>query len=222
MTGLTDQYPDSHDPQVVAFALGMSASRQRSGRRRRDMGVEVRRVERQHIGRQFEALDRCPGECNLRRFQSLVRYALGNAMECLAGKLRGTQTRHSRQAVLEELCEVALGACRAHSLKCHGKHHLAHRRPTLGNVPYACSVDVSDQIDLLRYPEQGPHVSHRLRSYRTCFPQVCLRGWVCGSQDHLPCNRPFLHGIPYRLSHHPVPAVPHVALEEMHFPSCIA
>jgi hypothetical protein len=63
---------------------------------------------------------------NLRRFQVPIRHLLGDAMERLAGELRGTQARDSRQTVLEELRQVSLRSCCAHPLERHRKHHLAH------------------------------------------------------------------------------------------------
>src|SRR5882724_9871232 len=115
----------------------MATPRKLSLRRGRDMRVEVRGVERQHVGRELEAPDRRPCERNLCGFQLLVRHPLGDAIERLTCKLRGLQTRDTRQALLEELRQVSLRPGRAHPLECHRKYHLAYRRSAIGYVAYA-------------------------------------------------------------------------------------
>ena len=50
VSGLADEETQADDTQVVAFALGVAATRQLAWRSRRDVRVEVRRVERQHVG----------------------------------------------------------------------------------------------------------------------------------------------------------------------------
>jgi hypothetical protein len=50
MTGLADEQAQANHAQVAALALGMTTPRQLAGGRRRDVRVEVGRVERQHVG----------------------------------------------------------------------------------------------------------------------------------------------------------------------------
>src|SRR5262249_11226513 len=105
VTSLADQDPQPDHPEVTALALGVAAPRQLSLRGRCDMRVEIRGVERQHVGGKLEAPDRSLRERNLRRFQLLFGHLLGNAIERLARELRGRQTRRSWQAIRKKLRE---------------------------------------------------------------------------------------------------------------------
>jgi hypothetical protein len=51
---LADQKPKTNHPQIPAFAFGMPAASQFAWRHRRDVGVKVRGVERQHVGRKLK------------------------------------------------------------------------------------------------------------------------------------------------------------------------
>ncbi|TCG03841.1 hypothetical protein BZM27_45395 [Paraburkholderia steynii] len=84
------------DAQVPSLALGVSPSSQLAGRLRVDVGIEVRRIERKHVGRELEAGDRCIRDGHLRLLQLLIGHLLRDAMKRLARKGGAGQARQAR------------------------------------------------------------------------------------------------------------------------------
>jgi hypothetical protein len=96
MSRLAHQGRQSHHPQIAALALGVAALGQFSGGGGRDVGVEVGRVERQHVRRQREAPDGRAGDLDLRLLQLLLGDLGGQPVERLPGEGRGRQARYPR------------------------------------------------------------------------------------------------------------------------------
>src|ERR1017187_8271078 len=96
MSSLTHQGRQPRHSQITALALGVSAPGQLSWRGSRDMGVKIGRVERQHVRRQLEMLDRRAGDLNLPFLQLLVADLRRQSVKRLAGKRRGWQAGYSR------------------------------------------------------------------------------------------------------------------------------
>ena len=141
---------------------------------------------------------------------AIIQMRSMRGMQKIAPELQKLKAKHKgdNQKLQAEMMAIEL------------QHHLAHRGSPIGNIPHARSIDVPDEVELLRDPEQRAHVSHRLCAHGTRLAQVCLRRRVRRSQDHLPCNRPTFHGIPHGLGYHPIAALAHRSLEKMHVPSC--
>jgi hypothetical protein len=110
---------------------------------------------------------------------------------------RGAQTRHARNAGVEELRQIALRTGRTRPLQRHSQHHLAHRWTVFGAMADACPVDVTYQVQLLGHPEQCTHITNRAcaDSVRLAQRNIWRRlGWT---QHRLPRHRTSARGIPY-------------------------
>lgn len=143
----------------MRLALGVTALRQLAWGHRGDVRIEVRGVERKHVRREFEARHGRLGDRHLRLFELAVADLLGHAMKCLASERRSRQTRDARQARIEELCQVTLGAGRASPLDRHRDCEFANRRAVLGTDAPAGSVDLRHQVELLGDPGQCTDVA---------------------------------------------------------------
>ena len=84
MTGLADEQAQANHAQVAALALGMTSTSQLASGRRRDVRVEVGRVERQHVGGQLEPPDRSLRKLDLCHLELALGHRLRDAMERLA------------------------------------------------------------------------------------------------------------------------------------------
>ncbi|UUZ69068.1 hypothetical protein LP416_04805 [Polaromonas sp. P2-4] len=104
-----DQDAKPDDTQVASLALGVAAPGQLAGRLRVDVGIEVRRVEREHVGGQLEAGHRSLRDGHLGLLQLLIAYLLRDAMKGLAGERRARQTRQARQTRVKKLASSHLG-----------------------------------------------------------------------------------------------------------------
>lgn len=74
------------------------------------------------------------------------------------------QARYPRQARIQKVSQVALGARQTRPLDGDGDRQLAHRRVALGANISAGPVNVPDQIQLLGDPGQCPHIAEQLPS----------------------------------------------------------
>ena len=116
MARLADQHSKPNYTQIAPFAFGMPATRQLAWRHCRDVGVEVRWIERKHAGRKLE-----PGYSRfrnryLRLLYLLIADLLGHPMINLAAECRRRQTRQARHAPIQKLRQVALGSGQARAL----------------------------------------------------------------------------------------------------------
>src|SRR5690349_6635689 len=137
-------------------------------------------------------------------------------MKRLACERRSAQARYEGKTLLEKPRKVSLRAGGAHPLQCHGQYHLADRRPILGAVVAASTIDMPDEIELLGDPQQRADVAHRTRTDRPRVSQVRLVRWVHGAKNDLSRYRASLRRIPDRLGGHAVLVAAHLALEEVH------
>ena len=86
MARLADQHAKPHHTQITPFAFGMPATRQLPWRNRRNVGVEICGIKRQHVGRKLE-----PGHSrfrnrDLRLLQLLISDLPGHPMIGLAAE----------------------------------------------------------------------------------------------------------------------------------------
>jgi hypothetical protein len=124
MPRLADQHAQPDHPQILALALGVSASSKLTRRQGVDVGIEVRRVEGQHVRREFEVRHRRLGDGHLSLLQVVLGDLLSEAMKRLPSERRSRQARHPRQTRIKEVAEVALGPGRTRPLNRHGNSQL--------------------------------------------------------------------------------------------------
>lgn len=221
VSGLADQHPKPHNAQVGAFALGVSAPSQIPLGGCRDVGVEVRGVEGEHIGRQPKPGYRRFRDCDLHLLQLPLRHLLRDAMECLPRERRPSQARHAGHTRIQESTEITLRSGAARPLDGHGDRQLPHRRPVPGTQTPAGSINEADQVQLFRHPHQRSDIPNGTCAHGTCGAQVSHRWGSSRSQDDLPRHRPPSRRVPYGLGRHPVAVAVHLAFEDVHVLSCI-
>src|SRR6266571_2309613 len=164
VAGLAHQQSEPHDAQVVALALRMPPLSEFSRRCRRDVRVEVRRVERQHIRRQFEVLHRSTRDLDLRG----VDLRRGNTgcepVERLATEGTCWKARDSRQRPIQKFRKVPLGPRNGGTLHGNREHYLADRRARLARAS-ARAIDDANQIELFGDPCKRSHVADTFGSH---------------------------------------------------------
>ncbi len=217
---LTDQQAKPHQTQIAALALGVPAPGQRARRHRRDVGIEVRGVEGDHVGRQLEPGHRRVRDRHLRLLQLARADLLRHPMRRLPAERRARQARDTRHARIQKVRQVTLRSRRARPLDGDSDGHLADRRAPLGPKAAARPVDVCDQIQLLRDPGQRADVPHRARAHRTRGTEIDDRWRSRRPQHHLARDRPTASRVPHRLGRDPVAVAIHLAFEHMHVLSC--
>jgi len=185
------------------------------------MGIEVRRVEREHVRREFEARDGRFSDGNLRLLQLFIRHLLRNTMEGLSGERRAWQARYTRQTAVKKFPQFTLGARCAGALDCHRDRYLAHRRTVLGANPAACPVDLADQVELLGNPGQCPDVADRARPHRLGRAQIRKTRRLGWPKHDLARDRSATPGVPHRLGRYTVTMTVYFSLEYVHVLSCI-
>src|SRR5216110_323452 len=127
MAGLAYQQSEPDDAQVVSLALRMSPLGEFARGRRRDMRVEVRRVERKHVRRQLERLHRSAREIDLCDVDLIRSYPGREAVERLTTEGTCWEARDSCERSIQKLREVSLGPWRGGPLHGNREHHLANR-----------------------------------------------------------------------------------------------
>jgi hypothetical protein len=127
MTGLAHQQPKPDDAQVVSFALRVSPLRKLTRGRRRNMRVEICRVECEHVRRQLEALHRSARDLDLGGGELVCRDSGGQPVERLAAEGSCRKARDPRQRAIQKLRQVPLGTWGGRPLNRHREHHLADR-----------------------------------------------------------------------------------------------
>src|SRR6202008_3840784 len=206
--------------QIPSLALGVSPSSQLAGRLRVDGGIEVRRIERKHIGGESEAGDSCIRDGPLRLLQLLVAHLLRDAMEGLARERRAGQARQPRQTRIEKLPQFALGSRCTGALDRHGHRQLAHRWAAFGANPAAGPIDLPNQVQLFGDPDQRPDVTHAARAHRLGRTQIRDSRWIGRSQHDLACNAAAALRIPHGLRRDAVAMAVDYSFEDVHVLSC--
>ena len=220
MPRLADQHAQPDHPQILALALGVSASSKLARRQGGDVGVEVRRVEGQHVGRELEVRHRRLGDGHLSMLQVVIGDLLGDAMKCLPAERRSGQARHPRQTRVEEVTQVAFGSGCTSPLNRHGNSQLAHRRTPLGANVAACPIDEPDQVELFGHPNQCADVAQCARSHGACGSEIGHRCWCSGSQHDLARHGALPLRVPHRLSGDAIAATTNFSFEYVHVCSC--
>src|SRR5580698_1724137 len=194
----------------------MPAARQLPGRHRRNVGVKIGGIERQHVGGKIEPSHRRLRNCDLRLLQLLIGDMLGHPMIGLARECRRRQTGQAGYGSIEKLRQIPLGSGRAGPLDGHRNSQFADRGAAFGAKVTARPVDVAYQIELLGNPDQCADIPNRLRSYRSGGTQIRDGSSCGGAQNSLACNGTASHRIPHRLGGDTVAAAIHFSYEYMH------
>ena len=180
------------------------------------MGIKVRSIEREYIGRKLEPGHRSLRNSDLCLLQLPIRDLLGHPMIGLAGECRRAQTGQARYGPIQELRQIPLGSGRAGPLDGHRHGQLADRGAAFGGKVAACPVDVPYQIELLGNPDQRADIPNCLGSHRSCGTQIRDGSSCGGAQDCLARNGTPSHRIPDRLGGDTVAEAIHFPLEYMH------
>src|SRR5258707_15719619 len=105
----------------------MSATRQLAWRHCRDMRIEVRRIEREHVGPELESRHRSSCELQLRILQLKIVRLRGQPMKFLPRKRLGRKTRYARNRPSKKRAQMTLPRRRARSLHRHREQRLTQR-----------------------------------------------------------------------------------------------
>ena len=222
LPGLAHQDSQPHHAQILALALGVTALGQLAWRRRCNVRIKVRGVEREHVGRKLKARHGRLGDRHLGLLKLDVADLLGHAMKRLASERRSRQARDARQARVEKLGQVTLGARRAGPLDRHRHCQFADRGAVLGTHAPASSVDVPHQVKLRGHPGQGADVAQPARAHGVRGAQVGQRRRCRRSKHDLARDAASLLGIPHRLRRDAIAATSDFPFEYVHVPSCIS
>ena len=216
LSGLTHQHRQAHHPQVAPFAFRVSAARQGSGSRGRNVRVKVRRIERQHVRRQLEPPHRRPRQFDLRPLQVLVRDLRRQAMKSLPAKRRGGQAGHPRHTGFQEGRQMTLRRGLTGALHGYRQYHFPDRGAAGRSLHPARSVDHPDQVQLLGDPHQRPDVADPLCTHRPRQSQIGHRRRVGRPQHGLARERALPNRIPQRLRGDAIPPATNLPLEYVH------
>src|SRR5450631_1501771 len=194
----------------------MTATRQLPWRHRRNVSVEIRGIERQHVGRKLEPGHGRVGNRDLCLLQLLISDLPGHPMIGLSAECRRRQTRQARHSAIQKLRQVPLRSGRARSLDGYRHGQLADRRAASGAKVAARPVDVPYQIELLGNPDQRADISNCLCPYRSRGTQIRDRRRCCRAQHNLARNGTATDWVPDRLGRDTVAEAIHISFEDMH------
>src|ERR1039457_2019971 len=220
MSGLAGQQSETDDPQIAAFAFGVSTPGQLARRYSGDVRVEVGRVEGENIGRKLEPSHPGLRHRHLRLLQGVLGDLLRDPMKSLTAERRARQTRQARHAGIQKVAQVAFGPRRAGSLNGYRHRQLADGGAVLRAKVSARPVNVRDQIQLLGDSDQRPQVADAARAHRARGAQI-RDGWGCPRPQHdLTRDRATPGRVPNRLGRDPVAMAVDFTFKYMHVISC--
>ena len=185
-------------------------------RQRRNVGVEIRGIEGQHVGGKLEPGHSRFGNCDLGLLQLLIGDLPRHPMIGLASEYRRRQTGQARHGPIQKLGQVPLGSGRAGSLDGYRHGQLTDRRAAFGAEVTAGTVDVPYQIELLGNPDQRADIPNRLRPNRSRGTQISHRSRCCRAKHGLARNGTAADRVPDRLGRDTVATAIHDPFEYMH------
>src|SRR5450631_2406157 len=194
----------------------MTATRQLPWRHRRNVSVEIRGIERQHVGRKLEPGHGRVGNRDLCLLQLLISDLPGHPMIGLSAECRRRQTRQARHSAIQKLRQVPLRSGRARPLDGYRHGQFADRWAASGAKVAARPVDVPYHIELLGNPDQRADISDCLRPYRSRGTQIRDRRRRCRAQHNLARNGTTTDWVPDRLGRDTVAEAIHISFEDMH------
>lgn len=136
-------------------------------------------------------------------------------MKRLSSEALDRWTGNPCHARIQERRQIALGAGRTCTLQGHAGRQLSHRGTLRRPDRAARLVDQPPEIELLGHPAERTRIAHAPRAHRARLGEVGDRRRVCGSQQHLPRQRPLLPRIPPRLGDDAIQATVHYAFKEV-------